>query len=180
MRHGYLYEGLIPRGAFNEARAVWGDDWKPSRRSMSRALGTSGFGRFAPCEVPLQAGGTAWLYVLRTEDGLQSYAALLLPHYPAPFYFGREDALTGRTKELKVASGATISYPEKRQGSWATLRALPELTGCSSYPPENVFPWMLEKWKDGAATRGLDATITPTRKQYPLLRILQDTKQRVV
>lgn len=179
MRHGYLMEGLIPKSSFIEARQAWGDDWKPSRRCMTRALGNTGFGRFLPVEVPLHGGGTAWLYALKTTDGLRSYAALLLPQCPAPVYFERHDVLTGERKKFTTDTGHEVEYAEKKQGPWKAIAALPDLAGCASYPSDPVFPSMAGRWKDGAKRYGLDASITPTRKQYLLFRILQDTRQRV-
>lgn len=179
MRHGYLFEGLIPRSAFAEARNVWGADWQPSRRTMTRALGNTGFGRFLPAEVRLRDGGVAFLYALRTADGLASYAALLLPHLPNPIYFGRADVLTGETKKFRTAAGVEVSYPEKKQGRWRMLDSLPDLESCSSYPQDAVFPWMQEKWSAEAGKRGLDATVPPTRKTYQLFRILQDAGRAI-
>lgn len=179
MRHGYLFEGLIPRSAFVEARDVWGADFTPSRRTMTRALGDTGFGRFEPTEVRLAAGGCAFLYALKAADGLRSYAALLLPHQPAPFYFEREDALTGTTKKFVTPAGHEVSYAEKKQGDWRFVDALPELTGCASYPSETVSPWMKEKWVTGAVKRGIDASVEPTRKTWQLFRILQDVSRAI-
>ena len=173
MRHGYLFEGLIPRSAFAEARNVWGEEFEPSRRTMTRALGNTGFGRFLPAEVRLRDGGVAFLYALRTGDGLASYAALLLPHLPNPIYFGRADVLTGQKKTFTTAAGVEVSYDEKKQGRWRMLDSLPDLESCSSYPQDAVFPWMQEKWAAEAGKRGLDATVPPTRKTYQLFRILQ-------
>lgn len=180
MRHGYLMEGLVPKSAFVQARQAWGDDWKPSRRSMSRALGNTGFGRFQPVEVPLHGGGTAWLYALRTEDGLKSYAALLLPQCPAPMYFERCDVLTGERKRFVTPTGHEVEYAEKRQGPWRAIAKLPDLDGCASHPSDPAFPSMVGRWKAGAKRYGLDAAAVPNRKQYLLFRILQDTRQRVV
>jgi len=179
MRHGYLFEGLIPKASFVEARQVWGDDWQPSRRTMTRALGNTGFGRFAPTEVRLRDGGAAWLYALRSEDGLHSYAALLLPQVPTPFYFMRQDVLTGATKTMRTPSGVEVEYAEKKQGRWTATPALPDATGLASYPADQVFPWMLERWRERAERRGLDASVVPTRKQYQLFRILEDTSKAV-
>ena len=179
MRHGYLFEGLIPRSAFAEARNVWGEEFKPSRRTMTRALGNTGFGRFLPAEVRLRDGGVAFLYALRTGDGLASYAALLLPHLPNPIYFGRADVLTGQKKTFTTAAGVEVSYDEKKQGRWRMLDSLPDLESCSSYPQDAVFPWMQEKWAAEAGKRGLDATVPPTRKTYQLFRILQDAGRAI-
>jgi len=179
MRHGYLFEGLVPRSAVNQARAAWGPDWKPSRRSMTRALGNTGFGRFLPAEVPLRDGGAAWLYALRTADGLRSYAALLIPHAAKPIYFAREDALTGKEVTREVRPGTTVTYNEKRQGKWTVVPSLPDLAGCASYPNDTVFPSMLADWKGYAAGYGLDSSVDPTRKQFTLFRILKDTRKRV-
>ena len=179
MRHGYLFEVVIPRSAFVEARTAWGDQFEPSRRTMTRALGNTGFGRFLPAEVRLSGGGTAFLYALRAADGLRSFAALLLPHLPQPIYFGREDALTGRMKEWTTPAGVKVEYAEKQQGRWQVLAKLPDLEGCLSFPQEQVFPWKADKWARGAAARGLDATVAPTRKTYTLYEILCDTNKRI-
>jgi hypothetical protein len=179
MRHGYLFEGLIPRAAFTESRTAWGDDWEPSRRSMTRALGNTGFGRFHPVEVRLKGGGAAFLYALRAADGLRSYAALLLPHLAKPLYFGREDALTGRELEWTTPSGHAVKYPEKKVGRWTPLAELPDLEGCLSYPNDAMFPWKKQKWEREADARGLDAAAEVTRKTYTLLEILRDTNKRI-
>lgn len=179
LRHGYLFEGLIPRASFTEARTAWGADWKPSRRTMTRALGNTGFGRFAPTEVPLAGGGHAFLYALKAPTGLDSYAALLLPHHPEPVYFHRRDALTGREAQFEPRPGVVVRYPEKEYGRWTTLPAMPELTGCLSYPPDAIGPGALAWWQKDAARVGLDAAHTPDRKQFTLLPILVNTKKRI-
>jgi superfamily II DNA or RNA helicase len=178
LRHGYLFEGIIPRAAFTEARTAWGDDWKPSRRTMSRALGNTGFGRFAPTEVPLADGGVAFLYALKAPTGLDSYAAVLLPHHPQPAYFHRKDALTGREAEFSPKPGVVVKYPEKEYGKWAAIPAMPELTGCLSYPPDPIGPKALDWWKKDAARVGLDPDHTPDRKQFALLPILVNTRSK--
>lgn len=179
MRHGYLFEGLVPRAAFAQARAAWGDDWKPTRRTMTRALGNTGFGRFAPTEVPLLKGGSAILYSLKAPDGLTAYAALLIPHAVRPVYFQREDALTGQTKEWEPRPGVKVSYAEKKRGRWRCIERLPELTGCVSLPPEPIFPTQLERWKNLAETYGLHPGAIPDKRQYTILPVLEDTKQRI-
>lgn len=179
MRHGYLMEGLVPRSAFIKARTAWGDEWKPSRRSMTRALGNTGFGRFLPVEVPLRDGGNAWLYALRTGDGLRSYAAVLIPHATQPVYFERQDVLTGAMKKFTTPGGAEIEYAEKRVGPWQWIAVLPDLVGCASYPNDQVYPSMQKAWTQRAGRYGLDPSTEPTRKQYTLFRILEDAKLKV-
>lgn len=179
MRHGYLWEGLIPRAAFAQAREAWGDDWQPTRRTMTRALGNTGFGRFAPTEVPLAKGGSAILYSLKAPDGLNAYAALLIPHAVRPVYFHREDALTGNRKKWEPRPGVEVEINEKKRGRWRCIEMLPELKGCVSLPPEPIFPWMLERWKNLAETFGLAPAAVPDRKQYTILPMLEDTKQRI-
>lgn len=179
LRHGYLFEGLIPRAAFAEARTAWGSEWKPSRRTMSRVLGNTGFGRFAPTEVPLADGGFAFVYALKAPDGLTSYAAVMVPHSPDPSYFRRKDALTGREAEFSPKPGVVVKYPEKRYGKWESVDALPTLTGCLSYPPDPIGPNAVAWWQKDAARVGLDASITPDRKQFTLLPILVNTRRRI-
>lgn len=175
MRHGYLYQGLIPRAQLAAARDVWGPSFKPSRRCMSRALGVSGFGRFEPTEVPLADGARVSLYCLRDKTGLNSYAALLVPDYPDPLYFHREDHYTGETQRKEVRPGVTVDVRLKRWGKWRRIAKMPELVGASSKPADPIGPNQMRFWRDAARSRCLDPDHEPDAKQFELLPILCDT-----
>jgi hypothetical protein len=118
LRHGYLFENLMPSSAYKEARTVWGSSFKPSRRIMARALGASGFGRFEPAEIPLANGETAYLYCLQA-DSLRSYAALMLPSDPMPRYYKREDGFTGEMASFsKPQTSRIMGAAAEVDGSW--------------------------------------------------------------
>jgi superfamily II DNA or RNA helicase len=206
LRHGHLFAGLMPPSVLREARTVWGEDFKPSRRMMGRALGLSGFGRFEPAVVPMSDGQEVWMYMLKA--GLTSYAALMIPGRTEAVYAMREDVKTGRRASfekspavyegirddegrqlfnpatgedirLLVKPAVVIEYDEKKKGPWEQVRELPEIQGAVSYPKEAVGPGMKSWWKDAAAHFRLDPDFVPTAKEAQILPILKDTRVRL-
>ncbi len=179
MRHAYLWEGLIPRGQVRQARLAWGEDFQPSRRTMSRALGLTGFGRFDPSEIWLKDGSSGYLYALTNKDGSRDVAALLLPDQPQPLYFQRVNRFTGETKTFEPKPGVTVSYRERLYGTWERIETLPELDSCSSFKPTPLRPKQLDWWASAASDRGLRPDWIPTAKEFTVLPILSNTRMRL-
>ena len=176
LRHGYLLDGVVPSSAFKRARDAWGEEWRPSRRMMTRALGLSGIGRFDPTEVDLTNGEVAWLYAIKEKRGLASYAALQLPGAPEVYYYQRDDAHTGKEKTFTTPDGHLVRYKEKAYGKWSRIDKLPEIKDCASYPEEFVGPAHRDFWLNQAARYGLVPVEDVTSKQAVLLSILKDTR----
>ncbi len=179
LRHGYLFCGMIPRAAFKQAQTVWGADWKPSRQIMSRALGLQGLGRFEPIEVAMISGEKCYFYAMKGgENGLMSYAALLIPHAEKPYYFSRNDSWDGTTRKWQKTPTLTLECKNLKLGRWARIPAIPDVQGYASYPTDPATPYQQSQWERFSEKHGL-AKCAPTRKQNLLLKILQDTNMRV-
>ncbi len=173
LRHGYLWEGLVPRAAFAKSVSVWGDGFTPSRRTVCRAMGMTGFGRFLPTEVRLASGETAFLYALSSKDGFRQAAALLIPAQPKPLYFFRQLHGTGEMVSFSPKPGVNVTY-ERKEGTWKMVDTLPDLTDCVSLPSSPLTPNMKRWWNNAAARKGLAADWQPTAKEFCVLPILTD------
>lgn len=174
-RHAYLWQGLIPPSEIRAAQQAWGEEYKPPRRSLARAIGIEGFGKFTVSPVRLVDGTTGSLYSLQTRDGLEQYAVFLHPSIPDPLYVQRKNALTGATKQ--TADG--YSYAEKKFGKWKRVEAFPELIGCLSTKPSKPSPGMLAWWEKDAERYGLDANTQPDARTFQMLPILANINGRL-
>lgn len=177
-RHAYLWHGLVPAESVRKAQQAWGEDWKPNRRAMSRALGLEGFGKFAVSDVPLAGGLKGAFYGLQTKDGRDQWAVFVNPVQPQPLYFHKHNEWDG-TYET-VQKGAT-EYKRKKMvyGKWKRIQQLPEVTGCVSLPPQPMTPGQANFWKNAADRYNLDSTVKVNARQFQLLPVLRDTGLRV-
>lgn len=172
-RHAYLWEGQIPSSQIRAAQLAWGPEYKPSRRTLARALGLEGFGKFVVSPVPLKDGSWASLYALQTKDGLSLYA-VLLPPAGEPMFFKKVNKHTGRVL-TKTTPGGTIEYPEKKYGPWTRIPSIPDATGYVSVKPGRLTDPMKEFWKSAAARKGLDPDAEVDARVFQALPILCDT-----
>lgn len=178
-RHAYLWEGLIPPGQIRDAQLVWGLKYKPNRRSMARALGLEGFGKFTVAAVPLADGTCASLYALQTKDGLHMYAVLLHPCMQEPWYFQKTNEATGEVGTFEK-NGHTIEYKKKRYGPWKRIASIPSTDGYLTVKADFVSDSMLDWWEapHGAASVGLDAKHKPDGREFQALPILKNSRLR--
>ncbi len=180
MRHAYLFEGLIPAGALKKAVTCWPNGFAPSRRTMCRALGLTGFGRFEPCTVPLADGSDAFMYALRDKTGENELAALLIPGAPDPLYFHRVSRIVG-TEAREVAPGVVRDCRVYDRGKWARVAKLPELASCASLPASPLTPNQSRWWESAAERRGLNPSSDGiTGRTFAVLPILTDANVRIV
>lgn len=180
LRHGYLFEGMVPRAAFRDAVTVWGDEFKPSRRTVARAMGLTGFGRFEPTRVRLAAGDTAFLYALTSKGGTTDAAALLVPAEAEPRYYTRTNRGTGVFEEFQPRPGVTVRYERKEYGTWRRVGELPDLTECTSFAAKPLTPPQRQWWSETAERYGLDPDVSDlTAKEFCVLPILRDTRDKL-
>jgi len=180
MRHAYLFEGLVPAGALKKAVSCWPDGFQPSRRTMCRALGLTGFGRFEPCTVPLADGSDAFMYALRDKTGENELAAVLIPGAPNPLYFHRASRIVG-TEAREVAPGIVRDCRVMDRGKWAPVAKLPTLADCASLPASPLTPKQKQWWESAAEKRGLNPdTERVTARSFAILPILTDARVRIV
>jgi superfamily II DNA or RNA helicase len=174
MRHGYLFQGLVPRAAFIAARAAWGDSYTPSRRSVGRVVGLDGLGRFLPVEVPLKTGGNVLTFQLAVPRGdeYEEIAVVLDPAEETPIYAKRViptqiDSETG----FKVRN-----YSGNPQ--WQRIPELPEFEGASSIKAGILTPAQGNWWKRSAAQYGLDPEAKIDSRKFQLLPVLTQIGHR--
>lgn len=175
-RHAYLWHGIIPRSELIDAQKAWGPDYKPPRRSLARALGLEGFGKFTVSPVPLADGLTASVYSLATKDGLEQYAVVLHPMLPEPVYARRTNAHTGETAVFEAPGGKLVEYKVKSYGRWKLVDGFPDMEGVASTKLSPPTPNMLKWWKRDARRFGLDDQATPDARTFQVLPILSDTR----
>ncbi len=168
-RHAYLWAGLIPPGQIKAAQQAWGEQYKPKRRSLARALGLEGFGKFLVTPVPMCDGSLGSLYSLQTCDGLHQYGVFLHPCQADPLYFERSNSLTGKRLTKELPDGRVIEYDEKTFGRWRRIASVPNAEGYLSVKPGHMSPKQAARWLELAEGRGLDATAVPDARQFEIL-----------
>lgn len=174
-RHAYLWAGVIPPSQVRDAQKAWGEDYKPTRRSLCRALGLEGFGRFKVSLVPLSDGSDASLYTLQTPDGMHQYAALLHPTMADPWFF--EKTNTAGTEKATFTRGEhTIEYTKKLYGPWHRVDQIPSLEGYVTTKPSPLTPKQAAWWKRSARSRGLAEEHSPDSREFQALPILFDAR----
>lgn len=178
-RHAYLWHGLIPAGQIKKAQVVWGDEWKPQRRHLARAIGLEGFGRFAVSHIPLADGMTASFYGLQTKEGSDQYALFLHPLAPPVFFHRHNDWAEGEHVLKVLPSGKEIIGRKRKYARWSVIPKLPDLEGCVSLDTSPMSPGQAAMWKQHAAAFGLDPDANPDRRQFQLLPILRNTGLRI-
>lgn len=170
-RHAYLWHGLIPAESIKKAQQAWGDDWKPNRRSLARALGLVGFGKFTVSEVPMIGGLKGAFYGLQTKDGRDQWAVFVPPVHPTPLFFHKHNEWDGTYSEFKKGD-LDLKRKNIVYGKWHRIQTLPEVTGCISLPPNPLTPGQLEWWKAAAEGRGLDPEVKVNARQFQMLPVL--------
>ncbi len=176
-RHGYLEAGVLPVTALIEAQKAWGVEYKPTRKSLARAIGLDGFGRFQVSTVPLANGLLVSLYALQTKNGLDQYAVVLHPAVQEPYFFHKQNALTGEKGTFTKPDGTVIQYNEKTYGPWRRIQSIPDVEGCLSIPAERITEKMAKKtWPELAGQYGLDPTFEPDGRTFQILPILWGSK----
>lgn len=176
-RHAYLWEGMIPPGQIRDAQKAWGENYKPSRRSVARALGLEGFGKFQVGAVPVEDGSVASIYALQTKDGMHLYAVLLHPCMTEPWFFEKVNEPTNEVGTF-VKDGRTIEYKKKRYGPWKRIAKIPDLSGYVSVRPDFVTDGMMDYWRSSAGSVGLDSSADPDGRSFQALPILKNCRLR--
>lgn len=180
-RHAYLWAGLVPSSQVKAAQQAWGPEWKPTRRSVARALGLEGFGKFVVASVPAIDGTLVSLYALQTKDGTHQYVVLLHPCRDEPWYFERTNKKTGKKRQFEKPDGTLVEYDEKAYGKWRRIDGIPDATGYVSVKPQTITENMMNWWKQehgGAKSRGLDPEYEPNAREFMALPVLSDSRMR--
>lgn len=179
-RHAYLWEGLIPPAMIRDAQLAWGPNYKPSRRSLARALNLEGFGRFTVSPVPLADGSSASLYALQTPDGMNLYAVLLHPCMGEPWYFQKTNIAdpSGKKEKFRLPSGHEVEYIKKLYGPWRQIEEIPSADGYVSVKPGHLTDGMTNYWRNASHKVGLDPKASVDARQFQALPILMNTRKR--
>ncbi len=164
LRHGYLLDGCLPSSAFKEAENAFGG---LGRRAMSRAIGLEAIGRLQSVELPLLNGQTGLCYSMAATDGHMrtEYFVIVHPAKLEPIWAKREN---------HRAAGGEVAY-----GKWQRCEAPEDVKGFASVPPKTLSDKQRAWWKSCAARCGLDPNAEVTRKVFPALPVLIDTRSRV-
>lgn len=178
-RHAYLWHGVMPTSAIKTALSAWGADFKPSKRFLARAIDVEGLGRFTPAVVSMADGSPVTLYVMQTKDGLNEYAIVLHPLRPDPWFFCKENKLSGQKVKKTLPNGLVVEYNEKSFGKWRSVGKLPELIGCQSVKLSPLTPGQGDWWKRDAAKLNLDPKAELTNREFQLLPILSNSRTRL-
>jgi len=163
LRHGYLFEGLLPHNVFRDAQHAFP---QPSRRNYMRAFGLEGVGKLKPAPVPLSNGlqATAY-YVTRTVAHIATqYCAIVLPDKPRVLWARRENVYDGDT-----------SY----YGRWVECGAPTDLKGFASKQRIILSPKQVAWWQRDARRYGLDETVKVDAKTFAVLPVLAGLGKRI-
>lgn len=180
IRHAYLWSGLIPPLEIRKAQQAWGEEWKPNRRTLARALGLDGFGRFAVSSIPLLDGLVGSFYGLSSSDGSQEYAVFLHPTNPTPLFFSRVNTRDVDPSVLKtLPDGRETVGLKRRYGRWTRILQMPDVDRFVSMKPNPLTPGQVAWWKSGASRFGLDPEAQIDARQFQLLPILRDVSGRI-
>lgn len=180
-RHAYLWAGLVPSSQVKAAQQAWGPEWKPTRKSLARALGLEGFGKFVVASVPTIDGTLVSLYALQTKDGTHQYVVLLHPCREEPWFFERSNVKTGKKRQFEKPDGSIVEYDEKVYGKWKRIEGIPDATGYASVKPQAITDKMLGWWtqeKGGAKSVGLDPEYIPNAREFMTLPVLSNARMR--
>jgi hypothetical protein len=177
-RHAYLWNGVMPVAQVVAAQQAWGPDYKPSRRTLARAIGLEGFGKFVVSRVPLADGSAVSLYTLQTKDGLHQYAVMLHMAQPEPWFFERTNTATDETATFTTPDGHEVTYRKKDYGPWKRIDSIPSTAGYLTTKPGTMTPKMADWWAKSAGGRGLDPNYVPNAREFQALPILLNTRMR--
>lgn len=159
VRHGYLFDGLLPPSVFIEAQKAFN---RPAERSVkARAFGIQSLGKIKPATVALCNGLKVSVYAITSMVGNQkhSYLAVLHPSYASPLFFRRQDQ-----------HGGAVEY-----GKWAVESNPPDdFTGFKSLPSGTLSEKQINWWNRSAKSVGLDPSQELTPKVFQLLPALKD------
>lgn len=160
VRHGYLFDGLLPPSVFIEAQKAFS---KPAERTAkARAFGIQSLGKIKPATVALCNGLRVSVYAITqmVDNRKHSYLAILHPSYAAPLFFRRQD----------LHGDAAIEY-----GKWSIESDPPtDFAGFKSLPSGSLSEKQVNWWNRSAKSVGLDPTQELTPKVFALLPALKD------
>lgn len=164
MRHAYLLEGCLPPGIVALGEKLFGG---PSTRLGSRGLGLEALGRFAGVSVPFQ-DVTGVCYSVSTCEGstTRQYTCIVHPMRGEPLWACR-------------VNHRTDDPMKPHYGKWSKCDPPADLTGFASIPPAPLTEKMSSWWKRDAAKRGLDPDAKVTRKNFQVLPVLTDLRERI-
>lgn len=169
LRHGYLFEGLLPPAILKDYDKTW-PGWKPDSRALSRVIGDiASFGKFKPAKLPLADGTLAFGWVIGDPTGKKhQFAGITFPHNETQYLFRRDFVLDTEGKVLY-----------NRSGKWKRIEKLPDLAGYSSVPASPMTPKQLEWWRNDAPRVGMDGKQEVTNREFQFLPILLNSRTRL-
>lgn len=171
-RHGYMLEGLCPPMAIAKTQAAFE---APSKRAGSRAFGIEAVGRFKSLPIPIANGTTGSLYFVystdRNSDNMiqyREYAVILKPESPDPIV---------ATRVNKAGEDMVRTY-----GRWQRLDQLPD--DLSGFATSKFTTKMSDKqkawWNRDAKRFGLDTTREPNAREFCVLPVLADLREKLI
>lgn len=169
LRHGYLFEGMVPAGVFKDYKKKW-PNWEPNTRNAARVIGDiKSLGRFRPAEVPLSDGTSAMGFCLDDPTGRgHQYAALMHP---------ATDKMIVARRDWQLDTEGNRDY--NKPCKWVSVPDLPDLTGYSSVPAGPLTPAQAAWWERSADTVGLDRNSMPSNRAFQFLPILLNLRLKV-
>lgn len=161
-RFAYLMEGMIPASKVGEAQQAFP---LPTTRSVTRAIGLEGVGRFQAVEIPLDDGCLGQLYTLYSHDEFRKTEWAVLLH-PAV-----ADPLVAFKQNTKLDDGR-VDYKVR----WQKVNGLPsDLKGFASTPPGTLSEKQGIWWGKSAIYRGISPNANASRKNFQALAVLENT-----
>lgn len=164
LRHAYLLEGLIPDESLIESVKAFGSLGK--RQGMG-ALGLEALGRFRPTEVELRNGNRALCYILSTTESNMrvEYAVITTPTSPAIWV----------KKETAIVDGK----PDWKRSKWKRTNGVSDLQGFASAKLNPLSDAQKKWWGKCASLHGLKSDQKVTTKEFQVLPILSDIRERL-
>lgn len=161
LRHHYLLDGCVPTSATKDAIQAFGG---LGTRLAVRAMGVESLGRLKPITLPLKDGIKAACYSVAGIEGNRCIEYFVIIH-PA-----REEVFWARRENVKLANG------QKSYGNWTRCEQPSELVGFNSLPTSPLSDKQRDWWSKAAGRYGLDASASITRKEFPALPVLSQTR----
>lgn len=161
LRHGYLLDGCLPISVIKDAQAAFPVS---ERSSAVRAIGLEAIGRLKPVNLPLAGGLAGLMYAMSAvaNNVRTDYCVIVHPL--------KADPIWAKKESIRPPGG------EYSWGRWSRCDAPSDISGFASLPPSPLSEKQRAWWERSAASKGLDAAAEITKKQFPVLPVLTETR----
>jgi DNA repair protein RadD len=166
-RHGYLFEGLLPRGVVAAAQKEWGG---ATKRSGARHIGLEALGRYKPISIPLLDGAVGSAFNIYNWDNTsgqrREYFVFVLPGGSAPLCASRTNG---------ARPDGSMDW-----GKWAVCTLPADFAGfqtsAAKWPvSEKQAAW----WRRDAKRLGLDPLAQVDGRTFAVLPVLSHLGVRI-